>query len=191
MKTNNRNITISTIIPRGDKLNNKANEVNNSLIQLCRDCNVPFIDHSKNIIIHKHLNRSKLHFNITGNRIFVDNIKAFPNKILWTCWPRFKYKWLIKQLFCVNWIQWKCDPNYGIRKNDSFPESVASLEKLRLENLNRLIFVHLNINSIRNKFEMLPNIIQGKLDILLVSETKVDISFPSGQFIIRPTPSVW
>ena len=34
------------------------------------------------------------------------------------------------------------------------------------------------------KSEMLTNIIQGKLDILLVLETKIDISFPSGQFII-------
>ena len=75
MKTDNRNITISTIIPRRDKLNNKANEV--FLIQLYRDCNIPFIDHSKNINPHKHLNRSKLHFNITGNRIFVDNNKRF------------------------------------------------------------------------------------------------------------------
>ena len=31
---------------------------------------------------------------------------------------------------------------------------------------------------------MLTNIIQGKLDILLVSETKIGISFLSGQFII-------
>ena len=31
---------------------------------------------------------------------------------------------------------------------------------------------------------MLKNIIQGKLDILLVSEKKIDITFPSGQFII-------
>ena len=31
---------------------------------------------------------------------------------------------------------------------------------------------------------MLTNIIQGKLDILLVSETKINISFLSGQFII-------
>ena len=60
------------------------------------------------------------------------------------------------------------DPNYVIKKNSS-AESVAFLEKLRLENPNRLIFGHLNINSIRNKFEMLTNIIQGKLDILLVS----------------------
>ena len=63
------------------------------------------------------------------------------------------------------------EPNNLIRKNDSSAESVASLEKLRLENTNRFIFGDLNINSIKNKFELLTNIIQGKLDILLVSET--------------------
>ena len=31
---------------------------------------------------------------------------------------------------------------------------------------------------------MLTSIIQGKFGILLVLETKIDISFPSGQFII-------
>ena len=76
------------------------------------------------------------------------------------------------------------DPNYAIRKNDSSAEFVASLEKLCLENINRLIFGHLNIKSIRNKLGLLTNVIQGKLDILLVSETKIDIYFPSGQFII-------
>ena len=63
------------------------------------------------------------------------------------------------------------EPNNVIRKNDSSAESIASLEKLRLENTNRFIFGDLNINSIKNKFELLTNIIQGKLDILLVSET--------------------
>ena len=32
---------------------------------------------------------------------------------------------------------------------------------------------------------MLQEIVQGKLDILLVSETKVDPSFPSSQFAIK------
>ena len=59
---------------------------------------------------------------------------------------------------------------------------MASLEKFRLENQTRLIFEHLNINSIRDKFELLANTIQGKLD--LASETKIDISFPSGQLMI-------
>ena len=76
------------------------------------------------------------------------------------------------------------DPNYVIRKNYSSAESVAFLEKLRLENPNRLIFGHLNINSIRSKFEMLTNISQRKLNILLVSETKIDVFFPSGQLVI-------
>ena len=58
------------------------------------------------------------------------------------------------------------DRNYVIRKNDSSAEFVASSEKLRLENPNRFIFGHLNINSIRNNFEMLINIIQGKLNII-------------------------
>ena len=58
------------------------------------------------------------------------------------------------------------DRNYVIRKNDSSAEFVASSEKLRLENPNRFIFGHLNINSIRNNFEMLTNIIQGKLNII-------------------------
>ena len=46
-------------------------------MQFCRDCNIPFIDHSKNINPHEPLNRSKLRFNITGNKIFVNNIKRF------------------------------------------------------------------------------------------------------------------
>ena len=44
---------------------------------------------------------------------------------------------------------------------------------------NWLIISHLNTNSLRNKFEMLPEIVKDKLDILLISETNVHLSFPS------------
>ena len=44
---------------------------------------------------------------------------------------------------------------------------------------------HININSIRNKFEMLSNSIKGNLDILMISETKLDSTFPSNQFTIE------
>ena len=40
------------------------------------------------------------------------------------------------------------------------------------------------INSIRNKFNYLSEQIRGNVDILLVSETKIDDSFPQGQFVI-------
>ena len=41
---------------------------------------------------------------------------------------------------------------------------------------------HINMNFIRNKFEMLSNSIKGNLDILMISETKLDSTFPSNQF---------
>ena len=58
------------------------------------------------------------------------------------------------------------------------------LKKIRNSNLNRLIVGQLNINSIRNKFEALKAIVNGNLDILVITETKLDSSFPTGQFCI-------
>ena len=59
------------------------------------------------------------------------------------------------------------------------------LKSLRCNNLNKLVFAHLNINSIRNKFELLSEQVRGNVDVLMVSETKVDDSFPIGNFIIH------
>ena len=44
---------------------------------------------------------------------------------------------------------------------------------------------HLNINSIRNKFEMLSMSVAQYVDILVLSETKLDSTFPSIQFLIN------
>ena len=43
---------------------------------------------------------------------------------------------------------------------------------------------HLNINSLRNKFEALQYVINRNLEILLL-ETKLDDSFPSAQFMLK------
>ena len=53
-----------------------------------------------------------------------------------------------------------------------------------LKNLNKVIVGHLNINSIRNKFDFLADQIQGNFDILMTSETKLDESFPPGQLLL-------
>ena len=58
------------------------------------------------------------------------------------------------------------------------------LKLLRLRNVGRVITGYLNINSIRNKFEALRDIIATNIDILMVAETKIDSSFPKGQFLI-------
>ena len=43
---------------------------------------------------------------------------------------------------------------------------------MRIKHVNKLIIAHLNINSLRNKFEFLVEFIRGKVDILMISETK-------------------
>ena len=60
-----------------------------------------------------------------------------------------------------------------------------TLHEIRIKNASRLIIGHLNVNSLRNKFEMLEELIKDKIDIFLISETKLDSSFPSGQFVIK------
>ena len=47
------------------------------------------------------------------------------------------------------------------------------------------IMGHLNINSICNKFEMLPMCVVQYVDILMLSETKLDSPFLSIQFLIN------
>ena len=55
---------------------------------------------------------------------------------------------------------------------------------MRDDNLNKVIFAHLNINSIRNKFEELISQLKGTADVLMISETKIDDSFPIANFLI-------
>ena len=58
------------------------------------------------------------------------------------------------------------------------------MRKMKIQFPEKLIVAHLNINSIKNKFDFLSFMIEHNADILLISETKLDDSFPSGQFNI-------
>ena len=60
-----------------------------------------------------------------------------------------------------------------------------TLKSLSKDNLNEFILAHLNINSIRNKFELLSEQIKGNADVSMISETKIDDSFPVGQFLVE------
>ena len=59
---------------------------------------------------------------------------------------------------------------------DNFKDT---LKKLRIKNLNRVIISQININSIRNKIELLSEAVLGNTDILIVFEIKTDMSFPT------------
>ena len=68
---------------------------------------------------------------------------------------------------------------------DSRDSANTILKNLRLANVNRLVCAQLNINSIRNKFESLREIVSTNVDILLICEMKLDSSFPRAQFYIH------
>ena len=57
--------------------------------------------------------------------------------------------------------------------------SVGSIRDVRKRNLKHIILSHLNINSIRSKFDLLVDHIKENIDIMVISETKLDESFPN------------
>ena len=66
--------------------------------------------------------------------------------------------------------------------NDS---EIPELTTYYMQNKNNIKIAHVNINSIRNKFLPISNVLQkGLLDILFIQETKLDRSFPMCQFNI-------
>ena len=69
-------------------------------------------------------------------------------------------------------------------ESQKWSDCVELLKSKRSKNLSKLVFAHLNINSISNKFEFLVEQVKGNIDVLMISETKIDDSFPIDNFVI-------
>ena len=59
------------------------------------------------------------------------------------------------------------------------------LNNFHSRNIGCLILAHININSIRYEFDQLVYGVKGKVDALMITETKLDDSFPTTQFKIE------
>ena len=57
-----------------------------------------------------------------------------------------------------------------------------TLKNVRIKHSKNVCLSHININSIRNKLDSFFEFIYGLVNFLAVSETKLDSSFPTGQF---------
>ena len=69
-------VSVSGIIQRNDRLNNKVLLVNESLKKICESVDIPFVNNG-NIRPDFYLNASKVHLNRKGNNIFINNIRKF------------------------------------------------------------------------------------------------------------------
>ena len=59
------------------------------------------------------------------------------------------------------------------------------LDTLRTKYNESIVIGHLNVNHIENKFQPFVSLVKYKLDIVLLSETKLDNSYPPSQFVIQ------
>ena len=62
---------------------------------------------------------------------------------------------------------------------------IEKLKILRQSYTKNVIFSYLNINSGRNKLNDLDKIVGCNIDVLCIDETKIDTSFPEGEFILK------
>ena len=82
------------------------------------------------------------------------------------------------------------DFDLGIFENSDDSINIAHLnplfqiKKLRTKNPERVIIGNLNINSLPNKFEQLKDTVLKYVDVLVLTETKLDDSFPKAQFLV-------
>ena len=65
---------------------------------------------------------------------------------------------------------------------ESISNPFEKFEKTRLQNQNRLIIAQLNIISLCKRFDSLVRMLHYSLDMLLISESKIDSSFHTAQF---------
>ena len=186
-------LCISNLVKRTD--NGKATLTVNKVNEHLSALQLYIVDNS-NINVTG-LNRGGLHLNKTGTGKlavnFIKKIKSFKRQ--WQVTGSFSNKYFN---FCPNSATY----SLGKQRNENRDRSLSEqkrfssacdlfhekgLDKLnvaRSRNPNRILIAPLNINSLRNKFEILKEAVRNKVDILLISKTKLDSSLPLNQFHI-------
>ena len=161
VKLNSCSVAISNITVTNDRYWKKVVQINRHLKTLCMERNFELISH-ENIITEKHLNGSKLHLNKRGRVILYNTFtEAISNSIYWHC-----FMLSLENSKASNIVT--CD-EFSAEK----PKENTNLNFIRKGNFNRLVLAHININLIRNKFEILMQQITDNIDILMISETKL------------------
>ena len=147
-----RTISVSSIVPRKDKLNGKVEEVNSYLQRMCSNVNMLFIDNARAINPERHLNNSKLHLNLKGSAklsdVFINSIKKC------TQFDLLMHK---ADLLVIKISHKLTDDKIdcALEKGNSTENFKYNLSSLRRKNLNIVVLAQLNINSIRNKLDFL------------------------------------
>ena len=145
----------SNIIYRKDRRNcdKQCIDTNARLKNFCDQKSIPLINNDN--IKEEHLGVKKLHLNRRGNSFFAKNLLGFIEQN-WNC---------------------LCKGDGSIYGEDvsyvSHSDVQQVLKDIRKSNVDKLLFGQLNINSLRNKFDKISELIKGFVDIFMISETRL------------------
>ena len=134
------------------------------LNDLLEEMDIPIVKNRNITVVH--LGSKGLNLNPHGIARFAMNLKVSIRK-LWTRYGNSVHT-VYQHFTAKNYLSANC--NYTEVNDDT--SDLDILKDLRCKNLNRILIGHLNINSLRNKFEILVSSIAVNLDILMISETK-------------------
>ena len=142
-----KKITLSTPIIRTDNYN--ANKENERFISSLNKSDVSYITHDN--IIKKHLYRDGLHLNRIGFTILAENFKSF-----------IRRDWLLNNQ--IRNQSTANEANSSEYQKENSDNLTKGLKILRLKYAQNPIIAQININSIRNKFELLVSQIASNID---------------------------
>ena len=183
-------IVLSAPTIRVDKHN--GNENNIDFIKFLEKNNYVLIKRPN--IKENHLDRYGLHLNHDGTRVLAKNLRLCAQKYwhdkdslkgIFTLLNSVKKhsKQITNELnhesnFVLSVEEYdlalNISPTDGETPNNNLQDDMLVFKNLRVSYPNNIIIGHLNINSIRNKFQMLSLSVAQYVDILILSETKLD-----------------
>ena len=73
---------------------------------------------------------------------------------------------------------------YDIVEINDISDPNCVLKSIKNKSNNRLVIGSIHINRIHKKFDSLVSMIKGVINILIITETKIDNSFPTQQYLI-------
>ena len=192
MVSEKRKVTLSGIILRNDEWYKKTEKVNQHLKDMCQTASIDYMDNSS-LNPKKLLSNSKLHLNEKGSY----KLNSVLSNYITTLFKSYESESLVGKdsLHDIALLN-QSDNETTESDSTTFPSSNLKFESryfgnelksFRINNINCVIIGQININSIRSKFIDLVKRVRSNIDILMISETKLDVSFLTSflQFLIN------
>ena len=169
-------------------LNGKVTCINFLLNSICLESGYILVDNS-NIVI-RDLSKDGIHLLQSGSIKLAENsywLESGKTKLADNFYWLSLYDYYleahthgnIEHTYCqllntknCEWISSKSILNKNTSNEANNTNNV--LQNVRLKNSNQVIIGHISINSLRNKFELLTEMVWDKFDLLMISKAKLD-----------------